>query len=179
MCIRDRYGNRLDGLVGGLRYASQPGLGDPDVLFSTVHKAKGGQWPTVVLWDDFADVSARDHHGIREVPPEDELNLIYVAVTRAQHTLYVNQSIQQAWEQDRGGSRLVLSQAPFEIDGKPMVCGVCCQEFIPRVALCWVRLAQSRSSLEIINEDGRMCMGCAKLMDAQMYTFAEEVFGAD
>ena len=56
---------------------------DADVSISTIHKAKGRQWDTVsIVWDH--TWFARNHHS-RQF--NDELMLLYVAVTRARHTL--------------------------------------------------------------------------------------------
>jgi hypothetical protein len=55
---------------------------DADVIVSTAHKAKGREWPTVLLSDDFEARLARE-----EEPPPEELRLLYVASTRARHGL--------------------------------------------------------------------------------------------
>lgn len=55
-----------------------------EVVVSTAHKAKGRQWSSVALADDFPVATA-------EKPLEaEELRLQYVAVTRAQHVLDVS-----------------------------------------------------------------------------------------
>jgi len=48
---------------------------DADVIVTTTHKAKGRQWEQVRLNNDF------------KVGPSEELNILYVAVTRASHVL--------------------------------------------------------------------------------------------
>ncbi len=53
-------------------------LKQADTVLSTVHKAKGLEFDTVVLMDDFPDFPGPD---LRQVA-EDEANLIYVAITR-------------------------------------------------------------------------------------------------
>lgn len=57
----------------------------------TVHGAKGLQWPRVQLLDDFVDLAAfkvQDGKGGMTWPEfGDEINLWYVALTRATHTL--------------------------------------------------------------------------------------------
>jgi len=60
-----------------------------DVVVSTGHKAKGREWPTVQLADDFPD--PRDSFAAMLEPDWSvaELRLIYVAVTRAREVLDV------------------------------------------------------------------------------------------
>jgi superfamily I DNA/RNA helicase len=55
-----------------------------DYVVSTVHRAKGLEWPIMMLADDFR--IRREDDG-RETIPMDEKRLLYVAMTRAQGTL--------------------------------------------------------------------------------------------
>lgn len=54
-----------------------------DVVISTAHKAKGREWESVTLADDFPDPEERD-------VSDEEMRLLYVAVTRAQLALDVS-----------------------------------------------------------------------------------------
>lgn len=56
-----------------------------DLVLSTAHKAKGGEWERVRLAPDFAKLKQNDD--TTTLPPRDELMLNYVAVTRAKQTL--------------------------------------------------------------------------------------------
>lgn len=56
-----------------------------DLVLSTAHKAKGGEWERVRLAPDFAKLKQSDD--AITLPPRDELMLNYVAVTRAKQTL--------------------------------------------------------------------------------------------
>lgn len=58
--------------------ANQPPADQADVVFSTTHKIKGRQWPTVRLAGDFKTDS------------DENTRLLYVAVTRAQRALDVD-----------------------------------------------------------------------------------------
>ncbi len=74
-----------------------------DVVISTAHKAKGREWPSVQLLDDFMKSRPeRRPTGKKSEKPEEaekteydpaELRLLYVAVTRAQDTLIVPSSL--------------------------------------------------------------------------------------
>ncbi len=61
---------------------------DATITLTTAHKAKGLEWDFVCLYDDFnADPLAPDTDPGKR---DDELNLIYVAVTRAMKILAIN-----------------------------------------------------------------------------------------
>merc|ERR1712098_880974 len=55
-----------------------------DIALSTIHKAKGLEFDTVVLLNDFNDQISVDKW------PEDEKNLLYVAITRAKTSFVMN-----------------------------------------------------------------------------------------
>jgi F-box protein, helicase, 18 len=73
--------------------------GDPAraiASFSTAHRAKGLEWDHVTLLDDFPKIGSemeRDENGQLQLPDEQELNLIYVAVTRGRKWVDLNQDI--------------------------------------------------------------------------------------
>lgn len=71
-------------------------LDPPDITFSTIHKAKGMEWEWVVLLDDLTPnspttLSARLSCDIPRLA-NDEINLLYVAITRAKRFLTLNTS---------------------------------------------------------------------------------------
>jgi superfamily I DNA/RNA helicase len=57
-------------------------------VFSTAHKAKGREFPTVALCDDFTDLPRTPEE--REKWNPEEGNLLYVAATRAQLELDIS-----------------------------------------------------------------------------------------
>lgn len=64
---------------------------DADITVSTVHKAKGLEWENVILSNDFPDLFAlQDKSDVWC----DEVNLLYVAVTRAMKRLAVNEIVE-------------------------------------------------------------------------------------
>jgi UvrD-like helicase C-terminal domain len=60
--------------------------GGADYVISTVHRAKGLEWKRVKVANDFRFRGADG----RPMPDEDEIRLLYVAVTRAQHVLDIS-----------------------------------------------------------------------------------------
>lgn len=89
--------------IAQLRAAAGPEK-DAQVLFATAHKAKGLEFPNVRLGRDFADLVTdakvwtayqnappgreRDEL-VAQLVPQEELNIWYVAATRAQRRLYL------------------------------------------------------------------------------------------
>lgn len=55
---------------------------EADVIFSTVHKAKGREWPVVRLADDFKLPTDVDADGAPKLFTSEDMNILYVAVTR-------------------------------------------------------------------------------------------------
>lgn len=72
----DDYGPDL--IIHALGHA--PNEAEADVVLSTAHKAKGREWPSVVLAEDFDE---SDQHPLSD----EEMRLLYVACTRAQESL--------------------------------------------------------------------------------------------
>lgn len=66
---------------------------DPNITLTTAHKAKGREWDTVVLADDFPSIY--DAKGKFVGLDDQERNLVYVAVTRAKKNLYYNNSVEE------------------------------------------------------------------------------------
>ncbi|EDS7587605.1 DNA helicase, partial [Salmonella enterica subsp. diarizonae] len=73
---------------------------EADVTVCTAHRSKGLEWGTVKLYDDFADILEPEMPADKR---DDELNLLYVAATRARRTLVPDPVIQE-----------VLAQPPAE-----------------------------------------------------------------
>ncbi len=82
---------RRRGSVGAIAAAlrkTEPRMERSDTILSTAHKAKGGQWRSVKLSEEFQGAwkaSARDP--VPRVPEHEELSLQYVAATRAERLL--------------------------------------------------------------------------------------------
>lgn len=64
----------------------EEGRPSPNVTLSTIHKAKGREWPTVYLWGRTTYMPSK--YAKLQWQLDQEENLIYVAVTRAMETLY-------------------------------------------------------------------------------------------
>ena len=63
---------------------------DADVTVVTAHRSKGLEWNTVRINDDFVDIT---DPLLNRREREDELNLLYVSVTRARKVLVPNELV--------------------------------------------------------------------------------------
>ena len=100
-----RLGSKLPGIVDDMikRCVDPKRHESAHFLLSTAHKVKGLEYPSVLLWHDFVDVGGIRRRGARyfaetndgfggTVPEEvdsDEINLLYVAATRAKSELFL------------------------------------------------------------------------------------------
>jgi hypothetical protein len=97
------YGRALPGLVADLRRRAVPHPSAAERVLATAHKAKGLEWPRVRLASDFPsleELCALDRDGLPCLVPEErdqELHLLYVAVTRARQQLEVNDAVRSCF----------------------------------------------------------------------------------
>ena len=88
----------IDTLVGNLNFSSVD-ADNADIIITTAHRSKGLEWDHIEISEDFSDVT-----GEREVKKDgtlvksdediaDELNLMYVAVTRAKRTVKLSNAV--------------------------------------------------------------------------------------
>jgi superfamily I DNA/RNA helicase len=80
----EKYENNSSNVLRNLENVSQVKEKEADLIISTIHKAKGREWDNVVIEDDFK---------LSEKTADEEWNLLYVAVTRAQKTLCLRGSL--------------------------------------------------------------------------------------
>jgi superfamily I DNA/RNA helicase len=85
--IVDRYGSDLPGLLDKLGKLHQDREADAQIIVSTAHKAKGREFDTVVVLDDFelpsTQVRRRQANPAMTGEADQMINLLYVACTRA------------------------------------------------------------------------------------------------
>ena len=91
--IVEKYGDHVPELISRIRSNVVKDIKTADTVLSTVHKAKGLEFDTVVLMDDFPDF--REQRLQLKNVPEDEANLIYVAITRAKMRLVANSLVKE------------------------------------------------------------------------------------
>jgi F-box protein 18 (helicase) len=82
----DEYGERLPDLIDRLRRRSRSPE-TADLSLSTAHRAKGLEWRRVEMLDDFAALQGEPESGTFDSEYLEEMNLIYVAMTRAAESI--------------------------------------------------------------------------------------------
>ncbi|XP_037316557.2 F-box DNA helicase 1 [Pungitius pungitius] len=99
--IVEKYGKRIPELAKRLEKCFEEDFHKADFILGTVHKAKGLEFDTVMVTDDFAKVPSSKHN-LHFNPDfsfsklaDDEWNLLYVAVTRARTSLIITKSIRR------------------------------------------------------------------------------------
>jgi len=82
-----KWTHQIPRLVSAIQAAESP-LDRAQIILSTAHRAKGLEFPEVVLGHDFVDLTAKDNQDVA-ILPREEGHLWYVAVTRARERLWV------------------------------------------------------------------------------------------
>uniref|UniRef100_A0A224YT28 F-box protein helicase 18 n=1 Tax=Rhipicephalus zambeziensis TaxID=60191 RepID=A0A224YT28_9ACAR len=127
-----------------------------NVVFSTAHKAKGLEFDTVFMADDFYTGDIAQPQLMARTPERlEEYHVLYVAVTRARRCLRLSRALYFL---------LIHAQECFEhlsptTQAEPLTCLVCQNTFVPRGQLVW-----SRDALVVGNRDvagGPLCKSCA------------------
>jgi superfamily I DNA/RNA helicase len=69
---------------------------DADDILTTVHKSKGLEWPHVVLLEDYPfGITKKKKKKLETINLREELNLLYVAVTRAQESVMLPEDVEE------------------------------------------------------------------------------------
>jgi superfamily I DNA/RNA helicase len=91
--IVDKQGSDLPGVLEKLSRLHQAREEDAHIIVSTAHKAKGREFETVVVLDDFelpsTQVKRRQSSPARTAEADQMINLLYVACTRAAGRLFL------------------------------------------------------------------------------------------
>lgn len=124
------YGSEVPSLIdlvkrnatafGALETVSPSLISSGMVFFSTVHKAKGLEWLDVILGDDFVRLEMQPQKlGPPKGPSKEEVNILYVAMTRAKRGLQLPEQVRgwlsetDQWHLARSASR---TEEPFETE---------------------------------------------------------------
>ncbi|XP_070785004.1 F-box DNA helicase 1 [Enoplosus armatus] len=128
--IVEKYRSRIPQLVNQLERSFENDYHKADFIVGTVHKAKGLEFDTVIVSDDFYKVPS-SRHNLHFSPdfsfdkvPDDEWNLLYVAVTRAKTSLIITRNIRRILTV--AGEYFLKSQMPSPLQkaGEPLPCTV-------------------------------------------------------
>nr|XP_020457108.1 F-box DNA helicase 1 isoform X2 [Monopterus albus] len=164
--IVEKYGNRIPELVTRLQKCSDKDIHTADFIVGTVHKAKGLEFDTVMINDDFVKVPS-SRHNLRHHPhfsfaniPSDEWNLLYVAVTRAKTSLIITKSIRHILTV--AGEYFLKSEMPTLLmkTDEPLPCSIpnCPNCITPGSA--FVMCKQQMKCTDGVSEGGPLCERC-------------------
>jgi hypothetical protein len=94
--IVEKYGREIPRLIKSIEGHTVERVQSADVLLATTHKAKGFEFKRVKLKDDFTDFfEEKNKRRMPEAIPRDEINLYYVAATRAKERLQINRKLKR------------------------------------------------------------------------------------
>ncbi|XP_034382510.1 F-box DNA helicase 1 [Cyclopterus lumpus] len=124
--IVEKYGKRIPELAKRLERCFEENFHKADFILGTVHKAKGLEFDTVMVTDDFAKIPPSKNNRRFSFCniPDDEWNLLYVAVTRAKSSLIITESIRRILTV--AGEYFLKSEMPSTLAaaGDPLPCCV-------------------------------------------------------
>jgi superfamily I DNA/RNA helicase len=100
--IVKEYGDEIYGIIKSLKdlHVQDDDKTKAEMIFSTVHRAKGMEYDVVYVVDDFITEEKLEKLNGKDEPRTlniakltEEINLLYVAVTRAKYKLYIPDSL--------------------------------------------------------------------------------------
>lgn len=95
--IINRYESWLPAILDRLQRLHCDRETDAPLIVSTAHKAKGREFATVIVLDDFelpSELVKRRRNGPSQLhETNQQINLLYVACTRATHRLYLAEGL--------------------------------------------------------------------------------------
>lgn len=111
--ILEQYTSNLHKVLSYIEASEVKDMKDADVIFTTAHKAKGLEFSTVKILDDF------------NIDTYEERNLLYVAITRAKYSLYLDQKTISLWE--KSGELRLKVRCYDSLNEETVRC--CCNHF--------------------------------------------------
>lgn len=103
VAIVDKYQDQVPAQVEKVRQSLVPQSSMADITLSTAHRAKGLEWDNVILCEDFPTLYDEETGHLKPIGygdrqkmlAPDEVNLLYVAVTRAKRNLKLNKELER------------------------------------------------------------------------------------
>ena len=86
-----KYKNSFPDIIEQIKNANYVEEKQAEVVLSTIHKAKGMEWDNVVIDSDFHILDMEIKQILAQ--EEEELNLLYVAITRAKEKLHMTRPV--------------------------------------------------------------------------------------
>ncbi|XP_061570172.1 F-box DNA helicase 1 [Cololabis saira] len=183
MKLVETFFSRIPELVARLYSCFESDVRKADFIVGTVHKAKGLEFDTVIITDDFACAPSSIHNlsdtstfSFADIP-SDEWNLVYVAVSRAKTCLVATTDLLRTLTFAREyflRSRMLVS---IETDGSPLQCCIPdCSNGIT-AGLPFMIYKQKMPCTNRETCGGPLCEKCAwKRIGPTAYLMADDVF---
>ncbi|XP_019365183.1 PREDICTED: F-box DNA helicase 1 [Gavialis gangeticus] len=168
IAIVEKYNVRIPELVQKIKASHASNMEFADYLIGTVHQAKGLEFDTVLVAEDFVKVPCAKHN-LQRLPQfspavyaEDEWNLLYVAVTRAKTCLLMTKSLEYVLT--LAGEYLLRAELTSEIlkDG-PVKCSVPqCNNSVPAESFLTMKKQPLTYSNGTQDPGGFLCHSCVR-----------------
>ena len=117
--IVEKFGDRMPAMIAKIKSSCAKDITKADIVLSTIHKSKGLEFDTVCLLNDFTELREMFGPGNGRLWPEDEKNLLYVAITRAKTNLVMNDLLKFELLQE-----YLLRLSPYVV-GEALTCSSC------------------------------------------------------
>uniref|UniRef100_A0A8C5PCP3 F-box DNA helicase 1 n=1 Tax=Leptobrachium leishanense TaxID=445787 RepID=A0A8C5PCP3_9ANUR len=164
IAIVEKYNIRIPELINRIKNCNTERI-YADYIIGTVHKAKGLEFDTVSIADDFVKLPTSRHNMERlqfpmDVIPDDEWNLLYVAVTRAKKHLVLTKNIENILT--LAGEYFLTAELTSQVlkDG-PVSCVLShCNNHIPEDTVLTMKKLSITYSLKAEDKGGYICHSC-------------------
>ncbi|KAG8576840.1 hypothetical protein GDO81_009996 [Engystomops pustulosus] len=165
IAVVEKYNHRIPELVKKIQMCHTAETANADYILGTVHKAKGMEFDTVEVTDDFIKVPFARHNlerlQISLASVADEWNLLYVAVTRAKKHLIMTKSVENILTLAGEYSLQAELTSQMLKDG-PVLCALPhCRNSIPEQSVLTMRKLPITYSDKSEDKGGYICHACA------------------
>ncbi|KAK2506143.1 hypothetical protein MC885_019758, partial [Smutsia gigantea] len=168
IAVVEKYNIRIPELVERIEKCHIEDLDFAEYILGTVHKAKGLEFDTVHVLDDFVKVPCA-RHNLAQLPhfrvesfSEDEWNLLYVAVTRAKKRLIMTKSLENILT--LAGEYFLQAELTSNVlkTGVVRCCVGQCSNAIPMDTVLTMKKLPITYSNRKENMGGYLCHSCAE-----------------
>lgn len=168
IAVVEKYNIRIPELVERIEKCHIEDLDFAEYILGTVHKAKGLEFDTVHVLDDFVKVPCA-RHNLAQLPhfrvesfSEDEWNLLYVAVTRAKKRLIMTKSLENILT--LAGEYFLQAELTSNVlkTGVVRCCVGQCSNAIPMDTVLTMKKLSITYSNRKENKGGYLCHSCAE-----------------
>ncbi|XP_048668705.1 F-box DNA helicase 1 [Marmota marmota marmota] len=168
IAVVEKYSTRIPELVERIGKCHIEDWDFAEYILGTVHKAKGLEFDTVHVLDDFVKVPCA-RHNLAQLPhfrvesfSEDEWNLLYVAVTRAKKRLIMTKSLENILT--LAGEYFLQAELTSNVlkTGVVRCCVGQCNNAIPVDTVLTMKKLPITYSNRKENKGGYLCHSCAE-----------------